>query len=79
MKDKGVIVYWIDESLSVQTRIISPYQLKRGHSYESEASWITSDSKHVEIIRIERAGNAEELDRVQRLKDTALALRTQPD
>lgn len=71
MTDSGAIIWWIDKSHKLRSEVISPARLKQGHSYESEASWITGDAEHYEVILLDRAGNPEEKYRVERLKEKA--------
>ncbi len=75
MKDSGAIVWWIDKGHRLQSMVISPAQLKQGHSYEAEASWITNDAENYEVILLNRAGNPEEKARIERLKAKAEELR----
>lgn len=75
MTDSGAIVWWIDKSHKLRSEVISPARLKRGHSYESEASWITDNAVDYEVILLNRAGMPEEKQRLERLRLKAEDLR----
>ena len=76
MGKASVIVYWIDEGFSIQSKVLHPYHLKGSATYKSEAWHISNDAEHIVIIDLDHAGNASEIECVESLKKKAYKLRT---
>jgi len=75
MKQKGAMIFWIDETFDIQSEFIPSYQLKEGATYSSEANWITGHAEHVVILLSDRLGIPHEMERVEQLKSKAMELK----